>query len=324
MKNKKALSVMLAVLLVFATVSVADAMEMPDLIPGGNTVGLQISTDGALIVGLNSTNQKSPAQAAGLHGGDIITHIGSEKIDSVEEVQQIISESNGKTVSVRVSRNGKLLQFEVTPVTNEDGDALLGVWLRDAVAGIGTLTFINPATNEFGALGHSVSDADTGSILPIKDGKIMPAEVTSVIKGTVGEPGQLQGNFNPSVNSGVITRNTANGIFGYISTDGARNAIPTAEHSEISIGAAKILTAVDGTEVREYDIEISRVYPLGEERNMLITVTDPELISKTGGIVQGMSGSPIIQNGKLIGAVTHVLISDPQKGYGISLEQMLS
>jgi stage IV sporulation protein B len=329
LKFKKLLPLLLVLTLVFAFTTPAFALEqLPPLIPMGSAVGLRINSDGALIIGLNNVDGTniSPASEAGLHSGDIVTYIGSEKIDSVEECRQLINDSHGEPISVRVSRNGKELQFQVNPVVTEDGSAELGVWLRDAIAGIGTLTFIEPNSGMFGALGHSISDGDTGTLLPLKAGNIMLAEVIAVAKGESGIPGQLQGSFYQTNIVGALTKNTESGVFGRItkSNFASKPAIATATRSEIKVGPATILSNISGKEVKEYTIEITRVYPENSDRDMLITVTDPELIKATGGIVQGMSGSPIIQNGKIVGAVTHVLVSDPTKGYAISIERMLS
>jgi len=329
MKFRRLIPILLVLTLIFSFSSTAFAAEdLPRLIPMGNAVGLKISSDGALIIGLNNVDgtEKSPASEAGLHSGDIITYIGSEEIDSVEECRQLINDSHGKPISIRVNRGGKELQFQLEPIVGEDGSPELGVWLRDAIAGIGTLTFIEPHSGMFGALGHSISDSETGTLLPLKTGNIMQAEVIAVAKGEAGIPGQLQGSFDQGNVIGELTKNTINGVYGSITKSNltSKTAIETASRSEIKVGAATIYSNISGKEVKEYSIEITRIYPENNDRDMLITVTDPELISATGGIVQGMSGSPIIQNGKLIGAVTHVLVSDPTKGYAISAERMLN
>ncbi|MDR0936545.1 MAG: SpoIVB peptidase [Oscillospiraceae bacterium] len=319
----------LAFVLIFTPVLSASAHDaLPRLIPVGKAIGLKLSTDGALIIGLNNieNGNKSPALDAGLRTGDIITDIGAEHIDSVEECRDIIADAAGSQITVRVTRSGEKMQFEVTPGKASDGHGELGVWLRDGIAGIGTVTFVNPANGQFGALGHSVSDSETGTLLPIKEGTIMPAEVTTVVKGEAGAPGQLQANFDPLTVLGNLLTNCDFGVFGTLKPDNALSVgqtVETASRSEIKTGPATVRVNVTGGEVRDYEIEVTRVYPSGEDRDMLLTVTDPELIAITGGIVQGMSGAPILQNGKLIGAVTHVLVSEPLKGYGVSIERML-
>jgi stage IV sporulation protein B len=323
---KIALPIILALTLVIPALA-ADAL--PPLIPMGSTVGLQVHSDGAMIIGLNGTEQseRSPAAAAGLRSGDVIIYVGSQRVGSVEETQRLVSESNGKPLSVRVNRAGKELQFEVTPTLRADGSCEMGVWLRDAIAGIGTVTFLEPKSGVFGALGHSIADGDTGTLVPLLDGKIMTAKVTAVVRGEEGKPGQLQGSFDALDPLGTLTQNTERGVFG-VAQNIQRFApgftpIPAANRAEIRVGSATIRSAIGDSGIEEYAIEITKIYPDGNERDMLITVTDPKLIARTGGIIQGMSGSPIIQDGKLVGAVTHVLVSDPKRGYAISIERML-
>jgi stage IV sporulation protein B len=329
LRNKKfKISSVLLVLVLLCSLTVpALAAELPDLIPGGTAIGLNVKSDGAMVIGLNavSADGLSPAQDAGIHSGDIITYLGAEHIDSVEEVRELVSESGGSPISVQVTRNGKAMQFTVTPAANTEGELELGVWLRDTIAGIGTITFVDPVNGNFGALGHSVSDGVSDAPLPLSDGVITQAEIYSVIKGVSGTPGQLQGSVDMNAVIGSLTENTINGVFGkVIEKYAVGNAIPAAERNEIKVGPATIYSNVNGTEVKEYKIEITKVYPEDSERDMLISVSDPDLIAATGGIVQGMSGSPILQNGKLIGAVTHVLVGDPKRGYGVSIERMLA
>jgi stage IV sporulation protein B len=328
--TKTLLKIALPLILALTLTVPALAMDsLPPLIPVGSTVGLQVRSDGAMIIGLNGTerSERSPAADAGLKSGDVIIYVGSQRVGSVEETQRLVSESNGQPISIRVSRAGKELQFQVTPSLKADGSCEMGVWLRDAIAGIGTITFVEPNSGVFGALGHSIADGDTGTLVPLLNGKIMTATVTDVVKGEDGKPGQLQGSFDALDPLGTLTQNTENGVFGVANSvqQLAPNAaaIPAASRSEIHVGAAVIRSSVGDGGVEEYAIEISKVFPAGGERDMLITVTDPKLIARTGGIIQGMSGSPIIQDGKLVGAVTHVLVSDPKRGYAISIERML-
>ncbi|MDR0858771.1 MAG: SpoIVB peptidase [Oscillospiraceae bacterium] len=326
----RVIPLILAFVLLFTPVLSASAHSaLPKLIPVGKAIGLKLSTDGALIIGLNNVEGggNSPALDAGLRTGDIITDIGPEHIDSVEECREIIADAAGSPITVRVTRADEKLQFEVIPSKAKDGRGELGVWLRDGIAGIGTVTFVNPVSGQFGALGHSVSDSETGTLLPIKEGTIMPADVTTVVKGETGAPGQLQANFDPLTVLGNLLTNCNYGVFGTLEPDCVLNAgspVETAARNEIKTGPAIVRVNVSGGEVRDFGIEVTRVYPEGEEREMLLTVTDPELLAITGGIVQGMSGAPLLQNGRLIGAVTHVLVSEPSKGYGVSIERMLS
>jgi len=307
----------------------ADADYRPtELIPSGMTVGLSVKSDGVMIVSLSEVETNSgkvnPAASAGLLMGDIIKNVGSKDITCVEDFKNAIKNSNGSEVSVRVERDGKTLQFSVTPKLNAAGSYELGVWLRDGIAGMGTLTFIDPKTGVFGLLGHAVSDVDTKILLPLRSGLLIEAKVGSIIKGRSGAPGQLQGDLNTENVLGKLYANTDCGVFGIAEKVICKNRpIPIASDNEIKVGDAVILSNISEGKVEEYKIKISRIYCDNGERNMLISVTDDRLLSKTGGIIQGMSGSPIIQNGKLIGAVTHVLVNDPSKGYGISINKML-
>jgi len=301
------------------------------LVPMGNAVGISMEADGALVVGIPEflgDGTPSPARSAGFAVGDIITHVGKKRVCCNEEIRDALAQSGGKSVTVTVTRGKKTVDITVTPHINAEGRAELGLWLRDAVAGIGTITFYDPETGIYGALGHSVSDTETGILIPLRTGTILKSSVTDVAQGKIGFPGQLHGTFNADNVVGNLVKNSPNGIFGQILSPEfvtGREAIPVADTKEIHTGPATILSNVSGTEVCEYTVEITRLYTGSEAagRSMMLTVTDPRLIEQTGGIVQGMSGSPIIQDGKLIGAVTHVLINDPTRGYGLAIEKML-
>ncbi|MCL2408796.1 MAG: SpoIVB peptidase [Oscillospiraceae bacterium] len=310
----------------------AQAVEK-QLIPLGGTVGISLSSEGVVVVGIpdkmRDEGDESPAKAAGIRAGDIIKEIDSKKIESKEDVKEVTKSLDGSPVSIEVLRNKQPHKLTLTPYKCEDGTFELGVWMRDGIAGIGTMTFYDPQTGLFGALGHSISDSESGVIVPLKDGIIAKASVQDVIKGKPGVPGQLSGDFDFSDVLGKVTCNAGCGIFGILEQADlakGKEPIPIAAADEIRTGPAGILANVSGSDIREYKIEISRVYTGAEaaDRNMMITVTDPALIEKTGGIVQGMSGSPIIQDGKLVGAITHVLINDPARGFAVSVEKMLN
>ncbi len=297
------------------------------LIPVGAAISINVEADGVLVVGMSEVEtaggMKAPAFDAGLREGDFITHVGKDKVTCADEFRQAVNRAK-EQVSVRFVRAGKQLQVTLKPELNGEGVKEIGIWLRSGMAGIGTMTFIDPSSGLFGALGHSVSDIDTGIILPIKKGEICRTEVSSVIKGETGKPGELKGNIRFDKGEGKITINTPRGIFGY--ADKKRfggNAMEIIPCGELKCGDAQIIADV-GEGVKNYGVEISRVYhESGGARDMLITVSDTRLTKLSGGIVQGMSGSPIIQNGRLAGAVTHVLVGDPKKGYAISIEHML-
>jgi stage IV sporulation protein B len=308
------------------------AYEGKRLIPMGNTVGINLQSEGVMVVGipevLTDGSSVSPARQAGLTMGDIITQIGSVHISTNEDLKSAISRLDGSPVPVTVTRGSRVIQLVVTPHKTKEGRCELGLWMRDGISGIGTLTFFDPETGLFGALGHAVNDSETGVAIPLRGGSITRSSVTDVVQGKAGMPGQLHGTFNGDDVLGNLTKNTPNGIFGIMEKNDMMNgktALPVADFSDMKTGPATILSNVSGTEVREYAVEIIRIYSGAEAvgRSMMISVKDPQLIAGTGGIVQGMSGSPIIQNGKIVGAVTHVLINDPARGYGISIENML-
>jgi stage IV sporulation protein B len=316
----------------FAAASGGASSRPVYLIPVGLAVGIRLESDGVVVVGIPDTCSDgltpSPAKNSGLKAGDIITRVGESPVSSGDGLKAVMKRQDGSPVSVLANRDGGHVQCLITPRKTKSGEYSLGIWVRDGVSGIGTVTFYDPATNTYGALGHSVNDGDTGVVLPVREGTISRVSVTDVAKGKSGAPGQLRGIFDFNSKLGTVTANTDRGIFGKSDAPelSAGRAVEVARDGEIHTGAAHILSNVNGGETRRYAAEISRVYSGGEAsggRNMLVTITDPALTEATGGIVQGMSGSPIIQDGKLIGAVTHVLINDPAKGYGISIEKML-
>ncbi len=303
------------------------------LVPVGHTVGIKLFSDGVLVVGLGEVDTASgaaaPAKTCGLKEGDIITHINAQEVDTIEQVQSILAESSGETVSIRAMRGKEEVELSAQAAwCPTDGSYKLGAWIRDSMAGIGTVTFVDPETGVFGALGHGVSDVDTQQLMPLSSGAILHSAVAGVQKGQIGQPGQLRGVFDVDRDLGALYANTPCGIFGTLgSLDNLPlgPALPVAAKGEVKVGQATILSNIQGEEVREYTAEISRIYPgnPADSRNFLIKITDPALLEKTGGIVQGMSGSPILQDGKLVGAVTHVLVNDPTSGYGIFVENML-
>ena len=336
MRNKKAMKNLTGFFLaaaIFCTAPAALAADFPEeVIPMGNAVGITIGAEGVLIVNIveveTESGKKSPAYEAGIAPGDIITQINAETISCVDDLKNALEKNNGEELSIRVLRGDKEKQFTLCPCKSTDGVYEMGVWLRDSMTGLGTITFYDPASKTYGALGHPVNDLDTGVLMPIRTGTIMRAAVSGVVKGQPGVPGQLQGAFNLEDVIGNVEKNTESGIFGTMTQDelsAGKNAIPVADASEIELGEAVILSNIAGKNVEEYTVEVTRIYsdfdPQG--RNMMIRVTDEDLIAATGGIVQGMSGSPIIQNGKIIGAVTHVLVNNPIKGYAITIENML-
>lgn len=327
-KNIKKQLVFLTVIAFFAAVPVNAFAQAKELVPMGCTIGISMSTNGVMVAGLAATNNgssPSPAAKAGILPGDLITGLGGDKIGNSGDFMKATKKLTGEPVSVTVLRDGKTLQITIEP-NMSSGVPEIGLWLRDGVSGVGTMTYYDPQSGEYGALGHSISDAESGAIIPLGRGDIMHSVVVEIVKSEVGKPGELHGVFDVNAICGSILQNTCCGIFGKL-TQGVPQedkAIPVGSEKDIKLGAAKILSNVSGSDITEYDIEIVRVYKNEESgRTMMIKIADPDLLNKTGGIVQGMSGSPIIQDGKLIGAVTHVLLNDPTKGYAVSIDKML-
>lgn len=305
---------LLTVLLLIVT-STWSAAAIPDsLIPGGSTVGLKLYSDGLVVTGFD---KPSPARAAGLKTGDVIIRADGKSVHTAQDLRSSLA---AQQVVLTVLRKGKEAEFCVHPQ-----DAKLGLYIRDSISGIGTVTYYDPDDGSFGALGHGVSEAETDMVLPVEHGMAIRSWVERVEKGKRGTPGELKGKFDVHQILGEVQKNTEQGVFGTMTAPVDGTPIPVGDASQIKIGTAEILSNVSGTDVQRYSVEILKIYPHAEEngRNLLIEVTDSRLLEQTGGIVQGMSGSPIIQDGKLIGAVTHVLVNDPTKGYGILIENML-
>lgn len=317
------------VALVLICMTRADAAQVKEVVPMGRAVGIKLFSDGVLVVGTSEIDGQNPARACGLKEGDIITHINSEEVDSIEEVRSLLQTIGAQPMSIRATRGEKQIQMTARAVQcAADGCYKLGAWIRDSMAGIGTLTYYDPETGAFGALGHGINDVDTALLMPLEKGGLMYAEVTNVKKGVAGEPGELHGQFQIQRDLGTLSANTASGIFGTLVDEAVperSRAVPVAERRQVRTGAATILANVNGNQVEEYAVEILRLFPdnTGDNRALMLRVTDPRLLEATGGIVQGMSGSPILQNGRLVGAVSHVLVGDPTKGYGILAETML-
>ena len=314
---------------IITAVCTVTAFAAGSLIPVGETVGIQIKMDGVLVAGVADVQTASgpvcPAEEAGLQPGDVITAVNGRPVGSAMELLRAVEGLTGDA-AVTVRRNGRDQSLTVTPAREQSGGMRLGLWLRDGVAGIGTVTYLDPQTGAFGALGHGVNDVETGVLLPVADGDVCRARIVDVKRGASGAPGELAGSFDAGDVIGCINSNTSSGIFGVISGSlGAlRTPVPVGAPEDVVKGPATILACVSGQTVAEYQVEIARTgAAAGAGRDMTVRVTDPELLECTGGIVQGMSGSPLLQNGCLVGAVTHVLVDDPTRGYGIFIENML-
>lgn len=302
--------------------------EAPVLTAGGTPFGIKLLMDGVMIIKLND-DENCPANKAGIKKGDIIRLVNNIPVASNNDIQKIISESGGQKLKISLNRSGKEIITYLTPIWNSEKLCYIGgMWVRDSTAGIGTMTFIDKSNGTFAGLGHPVCDADTGEIIPVSSGKAVPVEITGTIKSRNGVPGELNGNFTSGKSIGNLEINNRCGIFGTL-TDSCSESYQGEEYKmgfkqDIQKGEAYILCTTEGINPEKYQIEIESIDYSGDEstKNMIIRITDERLIEKTGGIVQGMSGSPIIQNDKIIGAVTHVFISDPTRGYGIFAENM--
>ncbi len=320
---KRSGTVLLCFLLLGGVLSPSAAAQ--ELAVGGQAVGIEIEAAGVLVAGVShvqtAEGERSPAEDAGLEAGDFITAVNGAPLRDASALLEAVTASGGAELALSVQRGGRELSFRVAPAYSADGAWMLGMWLRDRVSGVGTLTFYDPVTGVYGALGHGISDADTGASIPLSAGSIREAEIVSVTKGSAGAPGELNGLTEGTASLGSVERNCPSGIYGHL-TGGAAGV--TRETGELRVGPAQILCTCEGRETREYAVEISRIYREGGSEHVLLEVTDPALLALTGGIVQGMSGSPILQDGKLVGAVTHVFVNDPARGYGISIQDMLA
>ena len=310
--------------------SSAASAEGQTLIAAGVPFGVRLHTDGVIIVNLTKVGSgeemNSPAFEAGLRKGDIILSVGGKHIGSAKALCEAVERSQGKVISVQIKRGGKEKTVDICPVADGSGVYKIGVLARDNAAGIGTITFIDPSTGIFAGLGHGICDADSGELIPVSYGSCEQVELTDIIKGKNGAPGELRGYFSGR-KTGKIISNSHAGVFGALSEvdDSLRGELYTAcGRGHIHEGKAYIFTTVDGSGRQKYEVNISAIDESGEQKNFIVEITDKELLAKTGGIVQGMSGSPIIQDEALVGAVTHVMISDPTRGYGILIENMLS
>ncbi len=290
------------------------------IIAGGDNIGIKLNTDGIMIIGTYDIEGVDPASQAGLKIGDKIISINNQKVSSIDQISSILSRNSKDTVSLGYVRNGK---EQVTELTLKNKKT--GLYLKDSISGIGTLTFVDPNTKRFGALGHEIVDSTSGKIVESTNGNIFSSSITSITKSRDGNPGEKNASFNSSEILGEIKENTNKGIFGFYQEEiEDTNLYKVAKIEDVHLGEAKIRTVVDGTKVEEYHIQITKVGDTKDNtKNLLFEITDSTLLDKTGGIIQGMSGSPIIQGEYIVGAVTHVVVDDPTRGYGILITNML-
>lgn len=305
------------------------------LIPGGDAVGVAMKANGALVVGsseiISDGKTVCPAKDAGLQLGDIITELDGTTIEDAEHMISLINKVGNRSITVKYTREGKTYTTRITPAKDSaDQKYKFGIWVRDSSVGVGTLTYYDPKSNMYGALGHPISDAETSTILSVRQGELLRCNIIDLVKGLKGSPGELRGVFNsllPPI--GDITLNCEYGIYGNGYSEYSNplypNGLPIGTQSTVKEGKCSIITTIDKSGPKEYEAEILKVTRQSQQstKSMVIKVTDERLLSTTGGIVQGMSGSPVIQNGRIIGAVTHVFINDPTQGYAIFIEWML-
>ena len=320
-KARRFMSAVLTVLFLFPAISASAASSGKEVVIGGMPFGLTMYTSGVIVISVDDNG--SPAKEAGVRENDIITKANGEEISTNEELKEIIEKSAGADIELSLTRGKSPISLRITPEQNGDGEYTVGMWIRDSAAGLGTVTYFDEGSYSFGALGHGICDRDTGILLPLRSGKMMEAKVTSTTKAQKGVAGGLNGYMTDST-IGEITVNNGFGIFGRYAAPPAGERVKCADMDEIEPGKAQIYCTVDKEGVKPYDIEIEKLnLDDNTGQNMVIRVTDSDLLDKTGGIVQGMSGSPIVQNGKLVGAVTHVFVNSPQTGYGIAIGNML-
>ena len=294
------------------------------ILAGGENIGIELNSKGVIIVGTYEVNGKNPAKEAGIHAGDKITKINNKEVSSIEEMLNIVEKTTNKeNIDITYLRAGKENKTTLKLTKTNDNIYKTGLYVKDTISGVGTLTYIDPNTKLFGALGHEIIEKNTGQKLEIKDGKIYSSTVTGITRSDIGKPGEKNARYDSSNIFGKVKENTTNGIFGnYTSTLPDKKLYKVAKDNEVKMGDATILTVIDGNIVESFGINILKV-STNEVKNILFEITDNRLLKKTGGIVQGMSGSPIIQDDYIVGAVTHVVVDDPTKGYGIFITKML-
>lgn len=301
------------------------------LIPGGMPFGIKMFTAGVIVVGMGdiyTTGGKvCPAKDSGLELGDVVVSVDGKAVTGNDDLASIVSQSEGRVLLIVYTRDGVKSTTKLTPANARDGTGFkAGMWVRDSSAGIGTITYINPASNMMAGLGHGVTDSDTGVVLPVKNGELVPVTLTGIVKGQVGKPGELKGEFGVKTPIAALDYNCDAGVFGTVShIFYDAEPLPVAFKQDIKVGKALLLCTIDDEGPRYYEVKIesTNLSDGTPTKNLVVKITDPELLAKTGGIVQGMSGSTIVQNGRIIGALTHVFVNDPTRGYGIFIENML-
>lgn len=305
------------------------------VIPTGNLIGLKLYTNGALVIGTTEVKNienkiEKPYESINIKEGDTILEVDHQEIDSTQTLQKIVNESNGRDIEIKYARAGETYTANIKPANTAKDEYKLGLWIRDSASGVGTMAFYEPESKKFAALGHGISDGDTGELLDIQTGELVNSKIVSVSKGRKGIPGEIKGSIAKQATIGTVMQNTNFGIFGSLNENIITNnkysaGLEIALRDEIELGEATILSTVNNNDTQEYKVEITSIDSENKSNNksMQIKITDEKLLNNTGGIICGMSGSPIIQNNKIVGALTNVLVSDPQIGYGVFADIMI-
>ena len=310
-------------------------IENAEVVPLGNIVGVKLYTNGVLVVGLSEISGEDkkiykPYEEAGIEEGDMIVEMNQEAVTCTADLINKVNQSSGQEIEVKYIRNKEIIETTILPVKTDTEKYKLGLWVRDTAAGVGTISFYEPSSKKFAALGHGIMDVDTEKLIDISTGEFVTTNIISIVKGEKGNPGKIQGSIEKQETIGNITDNTVFGVFGQLENTQSlninlSNKMPVALRDEIKTGKAKIICTLENNVRKEYEIEIQKIFKNNnsDNKSMVLKITDEELLEKTGGIIQGMSGSPIIQDGKVIGALTHVLVSDPTMGYGVFADMMI-
>lgn len=321
MKFKKFFLMLLISLLIIPLNAFAYSNKV---ILGGQNIGIEVKTKGILVIGLYEIDNKLLAESSGIQPGDYIIKVNNNFINSISDFTNEINKDDDKAkIDIEYIRKSKSYQGSLD-IVNQNGEYKTGLYVKDTINGVGTLTFIDPNTKTFGALGHEIADKNTNEALNLGDGSIYYSYITGISKSINGNPGEKEANYDTSKKYGIINENTTKGIFGnYTSSINSDNLYEVATEDEIVTGKANLFTVIDGENVESFEIEIEKINIKDNTKNIVFRITDQKLLNSTGGIVQGMSGSPIVQNNKIIGAVTHVLVNDCTRGYGIFITNML-
>lgn len=301
------------------------------VIPIGKTIGMKLYTEGVLVVGLTEIDGKKPYKDSGIETGDRIIEVNNKKISSADELTECVNMSKGQDIQIKyINSKDEIKITNIEPTKTTTNEYKIGLWVRDAAAGVGTITFYEPSTGSFASLGHGINDIDTYELIDISNGELVTAEIVDIVKGQNGIPGEIRGNIDNSLVIGNISKNTEYGVYGTVTNLNLLNInvndeIEVADRNEIKTGKAEILCELENGQTERYEIEIQKIFKKNNEDNksMLIKIIDERLLEKSGGIIQGMSGAPIIQNNKFIGAVTHVLVNDSKVGYGVFADLMI-